>query len=124
MTTSVTYNQENNYILVVLEGTINNSVIESIRSDVIVLVKKHQCFKIIVDLKMANNELSISDIFWQADATTKKLGAEGMKNPSLKRAIIVEKGNTKAEFFEMVANNRGQQVKLFESLEEAELWID
>ena len=121
---SVSYNEAGNYILVVLEGPFDGSAIEGIRTDVIFLVKKYHCFRIIADITRANNELSVTDIFWQTDATAKKMGEEGVQYPSFKRAIIVEKGNSKAEFFEMVANNRGQQVKLFESLEEAELWLN
>jgi hypothetical protein len=114
----VKYDQENDIIIGSFSGDFDIHALNQYSNEIVKLTKEHNCKKTLNDLRNANINLSITDIFF----TIKKLKKNGLEH-LWKRALIVSKKCKKLSFFEMISTNRGHKVGIFHSTTEAMDWL-
>ena len=87
-------------------------------SEVVALLDKHSCVRILSDLREVDLRLSTIDLY-----NIPKLVAEAGVKHNVKRAIVFSKDAEDYKFLETVSDNRGQFVRVFTDFDEAQTWI-
>ena len=117
MTYTIRYDDESDYIMVVVDGILDLSLLESMASDVAAALAKHGCKRILNDLRGARLK-GVIDII-QMPSAAKKSGIEFHS----KRALVVGQDSPGFDFLETVFVNRSHRVKTFTSIDEAKRWL-
>ena len=109
--------------MVTMQGDIDNSIINKCRMEAAQLAKQHNCMQFLADLREAVSAVSTIDIYQQPQATSAKLASQGQLVHKFRRALVVSEKLQDAVFFETVARNQGQNVKVFRDIEAAKKWL-
>lgn len=117
---NVYYDEKNNCMITSFQGELNlKNAIESSK-ELAREATKHNCTRVLSDLRKAKNALSTFDIV----SLPETLEKEGI-DKSWKRAIVLsdEKNIKDYSFFETAALNRGYTAKAFTDIDEAMNWL-
>ena len=120
---NATFDDASNIILVTLSGKIDLAAIQESRSITMQLVLKHNCVRVLADLRQTVSDVSTADIYFQPQQMQDRVDREGLAITDFRRAIVVSDANPDSQFFETVAKNLGQSVRLFHSIDEAKQWL-
>lgn len=86
-------------------------------------IVNHKCYKVLVDCRDINFELSTLEIYDLPETFSFVLNEFGLDLRKIKRALLVSQMKDDYEFVETVATNRGYWVKLFDDLKKAKKWL-
>jgi len=120
---SVAYDEADDFIRVVIRGSVDLPLIESLRSQAMQLVLAHNCVRVLADLRAADSAISTVEIFDQPQRTADDLANIGLTTTQFWRAFVIEEESEDIRFFETVATNRGHSVKVFRNLDDAKDWL-
>ena len=126
---SVIYDSTSQFIHIRLCGELTSMTVAArvaaILAEATLLVKQHNCYNVLVDLResVPNPDVSTLDIFALPKKTEEILSASGLEVRYFKRALLVTQKFGNVFFFETISLNRGHSVKLFCDLEEAKQWL-
>lgn len=124
MTFTITYHPEEQYIEGTVIGNTNRPALRKYATDMKSVVKQHQCKRILSDFREARLAFSIVDLFHLPTRHDDFLVTIGQNIHQLKRAILVDASHVEqGKFFEDVAVNRGQNVKIFTDRSFALEWL-
>ena len=117
---TIEYDEKNECLVGRFQGVLNNS---SFYSAYVEELKKkaqeHDCLRILHDFRNVRIEMNTMEVH----AFSNEMRNEHI-NPRWKRAMLVgENYLEEARFFETVAVNRGQRVRVFAGYEEAVEWL-
>ena len=112
----VLFEPESKCICVTVNGELSLQILQSIASEVSVLIKATGCKCILNDLR--NATMATPSTTYNMPETAVKAGV----NRATKRALLV-KNTDDFHFLETVFVNRGNIVKLFESIDKAKSWL-
>ena len=117
------FNEDENIIETRLTGDITNKDVLDFIDNMIELTIKNDCLSWIVDYTNARYKLSTMQIFDLPNEVFKKMELLGNKKYHVKRAIVRVNDNDDFAFLENVANNRGQNLLVFNNRDEAKKWL-
>lgn len=115
---SINYDSSAHIVYVIVEGELNLSLLRGIASDVAQHVKKHNCKRILNDMRDAKPTKSIQEIF----NMPKQANKSGV-TPDIKRALVVSEYSSSFKFLETVFVNQGNTVHLFDCMSTAKSWL-
>lgn len=118
------YNEDENIIETRLRDDITNKDVLEFIDKMIQLTTDHECLSWIVDYTNARYKLSTMQIFDLPTKVFKKMDLLGDKKYHIKRAIIRVNDNDDFAFLENVANNRGQNLLVFNNRDDAKKWLN
>ena len=118
MSYTINYDQGTETIMVAVHGELDLQLLQRLATDVAAAIKRHDCKRILNDLRNARLTQKSFDIY-QMPEEAKKLGI----GHSHKRALVVEDRATDFHFLETVFVNRGYEVKMFTNPDEALVWL-
>ena len=122
---SVFYNVELKIVEGMLTGLISNELLREYSTAANELAIQNNCSLFITDYRDSEFQFSILELFTLP--TRHEIFVNGLENQlkTLKRAILVsaDKDWKNASFFETVAVNRGQNVKVFTNKTQAIKWL-
>ncbi len=118
MSYSMKYNSENNCIMASMEGRIDQNTVKEFALNIVEATKKHNCRKILNDIRKVNLNLSTIEIY----ELPKKIKEAGLEQFT-KRALVVGNNFEDVAFFETVSFNQAQNVKIFRDPEAALEWL-
>jgi len=81
------------------------------------------CSLCLSDYREATIEMSTLQIYDLPKVLSDLVNSFDLRPNQFKRAIIVGKGLRDYNFFETVTLNAGQNIRLFQDIEEAKLWL-
>ncbi len=99
-------------------GELQASELPGFAADVIALLDKHNCVRVLNDLRKVDLRLSTMAIY-----NIPELVAGAGLQPNVKRAIVFRKDAEDYEFFETVSINQGQFVRVFTDFDKALTWL-
>ncbi|MCP4705624.1 MAG: hypothetical protein GY865_13575 [candidate division Zixibacteria bacterium] len=114
----IAYNSDKKYITADIVGDIELEPLKQFISDTADFLKKHNCQRIIHDLRSASVNMTIIEI-----DEVPQLAMQFGIDPSLKRALVISDDFKKYNFFESASRSKRQNVKIFKNYAEAEKWI-
>ena len=114
----IKYDSEGNCLMCRMFGEITYSILPTFASDADDLLGKHDCHLLLNDLREADLQLSTLDLH-----EIPKLLSQFDHIAFCKRALVVSGNMDDYQFFETVSVNRGDNVKIFRSFDEAEQWL-
>ena len=115
----VVYNSNWNCIVNTIIGAVDTPSTEELISSVAALSEKHNCRRCITDIRQAENQLSIMELYYLPERAV-----QGNFDRTWKRAIVVNELFDEAIFYEDTANNQGLMVRIFTSTEDALDWLN
>ncbi len=123
MSNSVTYNQEDGFIRMELQGKVDKALVKELASQTARIARKYECYLVLNDAREATSALSTLEIFDLPRIIVEILTETGLEVQKFKRALVVSKAIDDFTFFETVSQNRGQKVTLFRDFDEARSWL-
>jgi len=115
---SVEYDEKTNCIYVSVDGELNLSLFDSMAAEVARCLSECGCRRILNDLRKARLTKSVADVYSMPERAM-KVGI----TRAVKRALVISGAISKFHFLETVFINQGNIVRLFNSIEEARLWL-
>ncbi len=115
---TLTYNEEEHYILADMEGLLDMETFGNYAQDAARLTREKNCYNILYDLRGTSHNLSTTDIYG-----LQKISRETGLDHDYRRAVVVESQNRDYDFFETVYRNRGHQFQFFTSRKDALKWL-
>jgi len=126
MSFTYSYIQQDQYLLFVHEGELNDvSVIDFLEKGIDTVVAQH-CYKMINDYRKVELHLSASKLIDVQRFVSEGFLARGIDPRTICRALVItEYGDTQGYYkiFETINLNHGLKVKLFVDMDEAIQWI-
>jgi len=101
-----------------LEGEIELKYLRQLFTDVADVLKKHNCKRVLYDMRTASVNLNIIEI----DEVPKIASQIGF-DASIKKALVISDDFKKYNFFESTSRAHRQDVKIFSSYSKAEEWL-
>ncbi len=124
MSYSVAYDAEAGFIAIVIQGTIDQSVVRQLISDAARVAQEHNCFLVLNDAREATVTLSIAEIYDLPKIVSEVLAESGIEVQRVKRAaVVVPDTMDDFTFFETVSRHRGQNVTVFRDMDKAKKWL-
>ena len=124
MTITIRFNEEKNVIIGKITGVMNKQQLRQYTLEMDQLIHQKETKLILSDYREARFPLSMIDVFNLPDRHNLLLKALGSNVHSYKRALVFDKKDIEmASFFENVAVNRGQHVKVFLDEADALEWL-
>ncbi len=99
-------------------GELQASELPGFAADMVALLDKHNCARVLNDVREVDLRLSTVD-FYKVPSLVQKAGLK----PTVKRAIVFAKDAKDYGFFETVSVNRGQFVRVFTDFDKAVTWL-
>ncbi len=118
MSYSVRYESKSNCVYVSVEGELNIALFKEMASEVGAHLHKHNCRRVLNDLREAHLPDSAGDIY-----VMPKRAVNGGVALNIKRALVVKQMGGEYKFLETVFLNQGNMVKLFDNMVDAEQWL-
>ena len=119
----ITHNADNNVLECFMTGTIHGKEALEMVDQIVAQATDLKCMKILTDSREAEVELSVLDFYKIAMQVTTHAKQMHFSLAAIRRAHVGRKSVGNLQFFETVSVNRGQNVRVFYSLEEAREWI-
>jgi hypothetical protein len=114
----VIYDSEAACIVASLSGDLDTKVVAAFFGEVLRVAAENDCGRVLSDLRDATIVASAADMYWMADALSKK-NVQSLR----RRAIVVSRDQEDYSFWETVCANQGQgNVRIFEDYDEARRW--
>jgi hypothetical protein len=113
----ITYNQESDYIHAVTTGLFDEEALTALGQRFAKESEHHHCHKILNDMRGAQLSLETYVIY----ETPKKAVIAGFQD--CRRAIVFSGDKQDYKFFETVASNQGQVVRVFTDIDQALHWL-
>lgn len=123
MSNSVTYNQEDGFIRIEIQGKMDKALVKKLASLTARIAREHDCYLILSDAREATSALSTLDIYDLPRIIVQILTETGLEVHKFKRVLVVSNDVDDFTFFETVSRNRGQNVTLFRNIDEARSWL-
>lgn len=115
---SVRYDSNNKCLMASMEGEIDIKTIQEFAKEVVQKAKKHNCKKMLNDVRNINIKLSTVDIY-----SLPKYAYESGVDMVYKRALVASNDFDDVAFFETVSVNKAQNVRVFRNPEDALEWL-
>lgn len=115
---NVAYSPEHDCLICTIAGDLNLEKVGDCVKQITEEAKKNNCKCLLNDLRRANLDLSIVDLYMTAEKVISK-----ELDRSWRRAIVVDVDSEKAEFYETTAHNRGLSIRIFNDIDEALKWL-
>ena len=118
-TFNVHYDKRYNCVIVYFAGDMDLQTLKEYAKEITKIASEHNCKRFFNDLRGAEFDLYIIKI----QDIPKIFNELGIDDRTLKRAIVASKDSKEYRFFETVARNSGDMVKVFENPRDAMNWL-
>lgn len=115
---TINYDQATDCILVIATGELDSSLLQNIAFGVLDTIKKHECSRVLSDLRDAKLTRDTLDIYQMPDKAMEAGVSHGCK-----RALVVGDRSSEFRFLETMFVNRGHNVKMFTGIDDARDWL-
>ena len=116
---SLSYDRERGCVHVVFTGTVDLLAIQQVAPKVARLCEETGCRRILNDMSRARVDVSATDAYASPEIMDK-----AHVSRSFRRALVVPADFAEARFLETASRNRGHNLKVFFSAEEARAWLE
>jgi hypothetical protein len=121
---SISVDQQNNTIIGTFSGILDRELLRQYTLEMDKIRESLGVYHSLTDYRECTITFSTMDLFYLPDKHGDLLESLGGNVHKLKRAIVVNSRQLeKAKFFENVATNRGQRVRVFTDEKEAIAWL-
>jgi len=123
---SITFNDEKQFILIILVGEIDIPTMQTAINEAGQVIIEHHCNRIIGDFREMLFSVGTMDILHLYEFWIKTLKANHISPIESKRVIYInpnQKNWEKFRFFETISVNRNSRVKIFYDMDKATEWI-
>lgn len=120
---SISYNADLAICEIVVNGIYNDHLDVEIRSAAQEIILKHDCYRLIIDCRAAELQTSTLSLLSSPDEIKEILSTMEIPAFRLKRAFVVSRDLDDYSFIETVSVNRGLQVRIFQDMDEAVIWL-
>jgi hypothetical protein len=118
MSFDIKYDPEQECIFVTFTGTISMPIVRKYLDDLLPLLEETDCTRLLSDCLEAEVHFTSTDIM-----QFPKIAAESPLTTRLKRAVVATSGTSGFELYEILSKVMSQQVRIFETQEEALAWL-
>ena len=118
---TIEYNPEKGIVVATIGGLFDLDMIKTYLSDLIPVLQRHTCKKLLTDLRKITSEMSLPEIN-QIPQIAEEMGYD----PLTKCAILLPEDHNagvQAQFFETVTRKQSQPVTIFVNYDEALAWL-
>jgi hypothetical protein len=123
MSYNISYDADEDILSVTHHETFDLDTADGFIEDILSAVKKHQCYRILVDYRGIELIGTITKIYDVPKKVSKALSKAGLRSHAIKRALVVS-GYTKGfRFLETVSITRGQPLRIFQDIDKAKKWL-
>ena len=113
-----TFNEQNQFLQTKISGELNLETLPGFGTDLVEELGKYGCDKVLHDCREAKLEFTMSDYF-----EIPKIVRQRDLRLGIRRAIVYQNDAEKWTFYETIAANRGENVRVFTSFEKAKEWL-
>ena len=119
---SIEYDEQG-IISIKVQGALTMMVLRTYAMDAVRLAKEKDCFRVLTDLQEAKLKLSMLELYNLPKVLSEIAATAGLQAYQFKRAQVIPDDEKLLHFFENVARNRLQNVRLFHDVESARQWL-
>jgi hypothetical protein len=123
MSHTIIYNSESQAIELKVSGRFTSHDVKEIISELLQVAKENNCYFILNDFREAIVNLSTMKIYELPQIISDIAASMGLKIHHFQRAAVVVRDYDEFKFFENVTFNQGQNLKLFQDIDEAKKWL-
>lgn len=126
MSFTYTYIQEDQYLLFVHQGEMNDATVLDFLDEGIKIVTDHHCLKMINDYRKVDLNISASKVIEAQKFISDGFLIGGVDPRKISRALVVDESSGNRSYysiFETINLNHGLMVKLFFDMDDAVQWI-
>lgn len=120
---TITYNSEKHIIETKVQGDLTEREADVLISEMAQLAMEKNCFLFITDYREATLNLSTIALHRVPQKVEEEARLMGIHPSKFKRAIVVSSHLKDFRFFETVTLNSGQNIKMFQDMNEALQWL-
>jgi len=123
---SIIYEADKDYILITINGEIEDRIMQTAIREAGQVIVEHNCNKILGDFRNATFKLNTMAIIGLYKFWIDSLKQNGISPFKAKRVILLNQDQETTEnfhFFETISLNRSQQVKILFNKDEAIAWL-
>ena len=111
-------------ISIKVQGTLTMTVVRNFAMDAVHLAKEKDCFRVLTDLQEAKLRLSMLELYNLPKVLSEIAATTGLQVYQFKRVVITRDDDEELlPFYENVARNRIQNLRLFHDVESAQQWL-
>lgn len=115
---SIRYDEQLNCVFSRFDGVLTMAVIKAYLDEVLPLLEKTGCLRVLNDTRDARLSLTSMDIMKMP-----KMAKQHMFTYPIKRALLAPHGMSGYDLFAILSNMLGQKVRIFHDEEEAMAWL-
>lgn len=119
----ISYDADADILSVTHHETFDLDTADGLIEDILSAVKKHQCYRILIDYRGIELSGTITKIYYVPKKVSKALSEAGLRSYAIKRALVISGYTRGFRFLEAVSLNRGQPLKIFQDIDEAKKWL-
>jgi hypothetical protein len=120
---AVVYNGETHAIESRIQGDLTMKDIRELLDEYVRLAKENDCVLILNDYREATVKLSTVEIYGIPRLYADAFASAGIDPYRLRRALVISKDTRDYHFYEIVASNKAQNVRVFTNMDEAREWL-
>jgi len=115
---------EQGIISIKVQGALTMTVVRNFATDAVHLAKEKNCFRVLTDLREATLKLSMLELYNLPKVLSEIAATTGLQVYQFKRVVITRDDDEELlPFYENVARNRIQNLRLFHDVESAQQWL-
>jgi hypothetical protein len=117
------YNPDMQMIEANVFGEVSLNEVGDTIAELVVMLKENDCSLMLNNYLEASIKLSTTEIYRLPSIIAEIFVSSGVNVHRLKRAFVVKNDLEDFKFFEVVALNRGQNIRIFHNIDEARNWL-
>ena len=123
MSNSVAYDKELDMTVITYRGSVDLPSLKEGSAKVAQIARQHSCSRVLVDFRETVPTLSTADLYTLPEIFSDILSSRDLRIMQFKRALVVSINLEDHCFFENTSQNRNQDVRVFQDIEEAKAWL-
>lgn len=120
---SVAYDSRDRVLEVVIRGTYALDEAARLLHDTVQAVRRYDCPRVLVDMRDSLPDLALGDMALAPDAFRFSFFEEPYPAADVRRAVVQNCDSAAVLALEDMMQGEGQQVRVFDTIEEAKAWL-
>jgi hypothetical protein len=118
MSHELLYDSDDDCVILRVKGRVTIALIRELAPQVAALFDKNKCRRLLNDMSAANIDISVADMYGSPEVMDESGVMRGTR-----RALVVPPDFNDERFLENVSRNRGHNLMIFKSVDEAKVWL-
>jgi hypothetical protein len=118
MSHELLYDSDDDCVILRVKGRVTMALVRELAPQVATLFEENSCRRLLNDMSAATIDMSVADLYGSPEVMDESGVMRGTR-----RALVVSPDFDDDRFLENVSRNRGHNLMIFKSVDEAKVWL-